>query len=298
MSSLLSRLKKFDLKTSFAFRLIVVFSVIVFVDQFFKFISASINIDSSLGFSIERIINYGFIFGIRMSSPFLESLFIIFIFFVAALFYLFLMYFLPSVFLKIKWSVTLICAGAFSNMIDKILHSGVVDFIHFQLGSRSLFINFADIAQSIGWLIVIYQLIRLRTVIWRTIEKRKTIISLKKYQYQFIIYTLWMVVYAILFMILISSEFIEQMNNPSNMQRDEVSSLFPKYIFYMVVAFLIPIITLTFYFSNKIYGPIYAFERYLKSLLKNESTSDFKLREGDQFKNLETIAKELKEKIK
>ena len=87
------------------------------------------------------------------------------------------------------------------------------------------------------------------------------------------------------------------MHGASDLQQDQIIKLFPKYAIYMIVAFLIPITVLVTYLSNKIYGPIYSFEKYLKALLNNESPKEFNLRKGDQLKHLEKTALEMKKRI-
>ena len=51
---------------------------------------------------------------------------------------------------------------------------------------------------------------------------------------------------------------------------------------------------LTVYFSNRIYGPIYAVQKYLKAILNGENPSDLKLRKGDQVREMQELMSQLK----
>ena len=298
MSLFIPLLKKLSFNKTLPLYLLLSFFTIVGLDQYFKFLSAFIKTDSFLGLSIERTLNYGFLFSLRMGSfSFIESFFTIFTFSFGVLAYFSFLYFLPKIFIKIKWGLTFIFAGAISNMANKMLHSYVVDFIHFKFNSISIYFNVADMAQTIGWCIIIYEIIIFRKIIWRTVEQRKSFVVLKKDQYSFIFYSLWIVLCTFLFVSFISLEFLNKMHGASDLQQDQIIKLFPKYAIYMIIAFSIPIAVLITYLSNKIYGPIYSFEKYLKALLNNESPKEFKLRKGDQLNHLEKTAQEIKQKI-
>ena len=297
MSSLKLLLKKLTLNKTPYF--LFLFVAIVGLDQFFKSISAFIKTDSFLGLSIERALNHGFLFSLRMGSfSFIESFFTVFVFSFGVLAYFSFLYFLPKAFVKTRWGLTFVFAGAISNMANKILHSHVVDFIRFKFNSIAIYFNIADIAQTIGWGIIIYEIIIFRKIIWRALEQRKVFIVLKKEQYSFILYSLWIALCTFLFISFIGLDFLNKMHGAPDLQQDQIVALFPRYAIYMMVAFLIPVFVLAIYFSNKIYGPIYAFEKHLKALINNEPSREFKLREGDQLKRLEKMAQSIAQKLK
>ena len=49
--------------------------------------------------------------------------------------------------------------------------------------------------------------------------------------------------------------------------------------------------------SHRIIGPLYAFERFLDDVFKGKSRQ-LKLRAGDEFRHLETLAEELESRLK
>ena len=57
-----------------------------------------------------------------------------------------------------KLSLSLIIAGAFGNLIDRILHGKVIDFIHIKIGSywEWYIFNIADTSVSIGMILFIF----------------------------------------------------------------------------------------------------------------------------------------------
>ena len=291
-------IKSFFVKNS-KFQLPLVAITLVFVDQCLKFLSSFVHVKSFLGLTIERVLNDAFIFGIKSNNIFmLESFITIFIFSSFIMIYIALIYFLPEEFSKTKWGLTFLFAGAFSNIIDRIMFNQVVDFLRIKFITGIYYINFADFIQTVGWVFIFYELFKKRHIVWRNFEKRKTLLVLKKHQYEFIIYVLWMVLFTFLLTTLVGLDFLNRMSEASVTQQSDISSNFPFYAFYLFVIFLIPILFITIYFSNKIYGPIYAFERYVKSLLEGKVPSHkLNLREKDQFKHLEKLAEEIKNKL-
>ena len=60
-----------------------------------------------------------------------------------------------------KWGLTLIIAGAFSNIFDRAINNYVLDFIY--LHYKDFYwpaFNFADIYITIGILMILYQILK------------------------------------------------------------------------------------------------------------------------------------------
>ena len=72
---------------------------------------------------------------------------------------------------------------------------------------------------------------------------------------------------------------------------------FLKYAFILLYLFSLFIAAFFLYLSNKIYGPIYAFERHVRQILAGEDPGDLRLRKRDQMRNLEDLAKALKGRL-
>lgn len=55
---------------------------------------------------------------------------------------------------------------------------------------------------------------------------------------------------------------------------------------------IIQIVLLTVFFSHKVAGPIYRFEKACNSVIEGDYTSEIKLRKGDEMQNLATLLNE------
>ena len=65
----------------------------------------------------------------------------------------------------------------------------------------------------------------------------------------------------------------------------------------LAVCFLVIIFGFVVYISNKIYGPVYAFKKYVKEVfVSGEPDRPFNLRKGDHFNDLQDLAGQLKDK--
>ena len=85
---------------------------------------------------------------------------------------------------------------------------------------------------------------------------------------------------------------------PQNTQNDIISTFFSLFSI-LSICFLLTLTLFVVYFSNKVYGPVYAFKRYVRDVLlkggpKEGPDRPFKLRTGDHFQDLSELAKELK----
>ena len=131
-------------------------------------------------------------------------------------------------------------------------------------------------------------------------ENRKTFFNevFKKDQMEFIFFVLMILACTGITFFLLFQELllIVAQENQALLQQMKLSM---KYYFTIYVIFSFILMIWTVYFSNKIYGPIYAFHKYVKNLLNKKKTSDLKLRRKDQFKKeLEDLSLEIKKSLK
>lgn len=256
----------------------------------------------SLGFSFQGVFNEGFVLNLQLKGMDIAFGALIFILLLITLlfFYVAGLRWLNQTFFIIKVGLTFLCGGVFSNLLDKIRHGQVLDFIKFQPteNSISFFFNTADIFQTIGWIILIYGGIKLRKQIWRTIERREKFLihdlKIQKYQVEFISYVLWIMVCVGLSIFLVSHQLKKFSNDAQPMEQSYLISSFITYYFMIYVIFSLLVMGLTVYFSNRVYGPIYSIKKYIKAILKGEEPKDLKLRKGDQFREMEELLVQLK----
>ena len=282
------------------------FSLIFFVialDQFFKwfFQNRSFATPDFLGFSLEGPVkNIYFLFGFKITSEFffihLALISICLLFF----FYYFIFIFLADdkKFYLLKIALSFIFGGWMSNLIDKLQQTYVLDYIKWSIFNEFIYFNLADVFQTCGWILLIHQVILLRADIFRSNERRKSWFVLNKLQYEFLAYfTLIFILMTVFFILLIKQVLLVVGLSDSSMIKDIGFTFLIGTL--LALVFLYFSIGLFFaYFSNKIYGPVYAFEKYMRELMDQKSDSkDFQLRKGDQFKNLESLARDIKNYI-
>ena len=275
-----------------------------FLDQALKifFEKNPVSTSSFLGFSLqEPIQNQGFIFGFKIIG---NHLFVHFG--LAALFLLFLFYYCVFIvfsdnrkFYFLQIALSLLFGGWLSNLWDKMLQFYVLDYIRWDLfESFTIYLNLADIFQTFGWLILFQQILSLRKQLWRKNQKRNKLVVLKTFQYQFLAYCSLIFVLLSVFCLLLIQQILIVVGLSEVDLIKEISYSFLLGYFFIVVLLYFFIGLFFVYLSNKIYGPVYAFERYIRNLLEGQPTPEqFRLRDKDQFKNLEALAKDIKEKI-
>ena len=279
----------------------LVFFLIV-LDQFCKKLSLNLsnNDFSLLGFSLQAPIkNYGLIFGLDFVKndlfikPVLTAIFLLFFFY-----YVVFLIFTPKKFYHFQIGLSLLFAGFSSNMLNKLTVFYTLDFIKWS--PLSLYFNLADIFQTIGWLTVISQLIFLKKYIWKKNERRKSLLVMKKFQVQFLAYCSSIFLLVSAFFILLNQQFagfIELTQGGGDIK--QLSFAFFSYSFFILIVVYLSVILFFLYISNKVFGPVYAFERYIRKLLTDKNfKEDFRLRKGDQLKHLEVLAKDIKNKLK
>ena len=277
--------------------------IIVFLDQLIKFFIKDQTFDGSsfLGFSLEKVKNNYFIFVLNITGDFFFVYFILLSLWLSFSFYyfVFVYYFKgDKKYYPLKIAVSLVFGGWFSNLIDKLMQSYVLDYIKWEIFNFVFYFNLADIIQTCGWIVFMYYIISLRSDIFRRHEKRSRWIIFNKLQYQFLAYfTLIFGLIALFFILLIYQLFVAigVLEDPS------VKSLVVSFFKGLLVAlvFLYIFVGSFFaYFSNKIYGPVYAFEKYIRSIMAGKKDlKKFHLRQNDHFENLEVLAEDIKNHI-
>lgn len=109
-------------------------------------------------FNITFIVNYGFAFGILNDQKLSQTLVILII--SVIILYIFFLLAKNNQFI-IKVSLSLILSGAIGNLIDRIARGYVVDFLDFNyLEIHWPAFNFADSYITIGFIILLYSIIR------------------------------------------------------------------------------------------------------------------------------------------
>jgi signal peptidase II len=208
--------------------------------------------------------------------------------------YLILTYLLSSQLNVLKIGMTLLIAGIFGNVLDKVIIGASVDFI--PLGP--FVFNVADVFQWSGAAIILYKIFKKEDVIWYPGNKRGRVLVFRREQFKFSAKLTLAVICSSLIFGIFSFSFVQAVlfeNSLKGVQylwHFSISYIFLTLIFGTVV-FLSGLIL-----SHKTAGPIYSFISYLNELMKGDSRRPFRLREGDNYLELENVADKLENYLK
>ena len=261
-----------------------------------RFLSANPGV-SFLGFSLEKPLqNCHLIFGWNFGLPPLFANTVMAGVFCAGLFYytLFLI-FLPQRLFWLKAGVSFVFAGFAGNGISKFAGACPVDFIKWAPSSSfSLWFNLSDIFQTCGWALVFAQLFLLRKSLYRANERRKRLLVRPTPQLQFVGYCVLAFVCLSAFFLLINYQFLLFADLSSFPNIRYIGLSFLKFSLLILFFLCFVVAVFFFYLSNKIYGPLFSFEKYIKALIRGGKPKKFKLRKNDQLRHLEDLAGDIK----
>lgn len=209
-------------------------------------------------------------------------------------FFIVIQYLLPIKSLILRSGMSMLLGGILGNVTDRILYGHVIDFIMFGSveGATPAF-NFADALQWVGYGMIVTALVRDGDILWPADNTRKTQWVNLKFQlrYCFILMAIGLGfatiagVYSYTFLRVTILEFGG--NHPKILS----NYLLPFTVSFIIVslAFAACLFLIGKFLSARVAGPVYAFERCLDDLLAG-NPRPLRLRNGDEFKNLERIA--------
>jgi len=229
---------------------------------------------------------------LRVVSLSTGGAFLIFIF--AAIQYL-----LPARSLPLRTGMSLLLGGILGNVTDRIIHGEVTDFILF--GSQALWtpaFNMADAIQWVGYGLVVYGLIRDGSLLWPDANSRKNLWINPIFQAKYIVTIVgigvsFAMVAGVFMYTFLKVTIDDLVVGPAHMM--EHRFLVPFLWTYAVIAagFMVSLFVLGRILSHRTAGPVYAFEVYVRDLIRGKDRK-FKLRKGDDFKHLEDLAEALR----
>lgn len=216
--------------------------------------------------------------------------------------YAIIQYMLPIRSLLLRTGLSILLGGILGNVADRIGWGYVVDFI--VIGTPDLSspaFNIADAVQWIGYLMIVIAIVKEGEILWPENSTRQTYWINKKFQlkYSFFLFgvsaALGVVgcVFSYTYFRVTITELVG--NN---------QYLLNKFLVPFVITFIL--IFLTFgvilfalgkYLSHRIAGPLYAFEKSLKDILGGNTQRSLRLRSADEFKHLEELTNQVREKF-
>ncbi len=212
-------------------------------------------------------------------------------------------FFLSQRLMVFRIGLSILLGGIFGNVIDRIRLGYVLDYLSIGYSSHfSPIFNFADAIQWVGYLMIMFSLIRDGKKFWPDIENRKNYWVNKSFQLR---YSLFLSFAGLSFCVLVSvfgytflRTTIIEIRGYNPLLLKQFLNPFLITIGCLGLAFTILLFVIGIYVSHRIAGPVYAFERFLKQAIRSNDTKvRLKLRAGDDFKEFEKLADELQDKL-
>jgi signal peptidase II len=271
------------MKLSYLFNIILLpIFLVIFVDQGLKYHAHK---------TMQVYYNSGFIFGSFADAPPMARIVCIITFFI---FFLFGGILLQFFFIKknkfITISLGIYLGGVSSNSLDRLIKGAVTDHIIFP-HFPNLAWNTADISQWFGLFLILMWKHKDNLWIGPT-NLRKSLFIDWRIQKRFIQAIMSVTFFIWSALTLFSYSYFRYVIESANPSAFFITS------FCLLFLFELCAVIFSIWWSHKFAGPIYAFERYIDSLINNNSDSLLKLRSGDEIKNLEKIAEKVHTLIK
>ncbi len=211
---------------------------------------------------------------------------------------------IPSRSLFLRAGMSLLLGGIIGNVTDRIVGGQVVDFVFFRArGWTSPVFNFADAIQWVGYLLLVYGLIKESSLFWPAINGRKSVWVNPRFQLRYCLtltgFGLGFAVVNGVFAFTFLKATIDDLTL-GNPVLAEGRFLGPFLLTYSIitVGFMFALFVLGRILSHRTAGPIRAFENYIRDLLSGKERS-LRLRNGDELRdNLHDLAEKLQPIIK
>lgn len=208
-------------------------------------------------------------------------------------------YLLPSRSMPLRTGMSLLLGGILGNVTDRILAGAVVDFI--VLGSPSLAtpaFNVADAIQWVGYILVVYGLIRDGSLFWPDVNARRTVWINPRFQLKYCLTIVAMgacfsIIAGVFTFTFLKITIDDLVIGPVKMTEQRFLVPFLQTYAVITVGFMVSLFVLGRILSHRTAGPVYAFENYLRDLMRGNDRK-FRVRQSDEFKHLEELADQLR----
>lgn len=206
-------------------------------------------------------------------------------------------YILPIKSLLLRSGMSILLGGILGNVTDRILYGYVIDFI--LLGTRANHtpaFNLADLLQWVGYAMIVLALVREGDLLWPSDNTRKAYWVNLKFQLRYCATLVgvglgFSVVSGVYTYTYLRVTIIELVGQNSRIL-DQY--LIPFVITFILVSFSFAIILFLTgrILSQRIAGPLYAFEKFLEDLSAGKPRK-LRLRAKDEFRHLEELGEKI-----
>jgi signal peptidase II len=212
---------------------------------------------------------------------------------------------------KLKTGLLLYLSGILGNVWDRVYTGKIVDFILLPFGPLEQFaFNFADIVLAVGFVFIVISLVLEFHQIWQKNNLRKNLLVDPSFQWSLTSYFVAIALGNFLVLATYSFSFIRIYLQPdfalSTQGADIVSNGFIFGMLGLEFFFLVTLVGFGLYYSHRIAGPVFIFQKRMRLLLsqqkleasKEQDPQALKLRTLDYFKSLEELSKDLEAQLK
>lgn len=220
--------------------------------------------------------------------------------------YAIIQYLIPTRLMTLRMGLSILVGGILGNVVDRILYGHVIDFIAIQVKSwHSPIWNVADVVQWIGYALIVYSIIKYGEQIWPDNNSRKVFWVNKRFQIKysalFMIVGLFLTLISLVFSYTYLKVTIEEVGGQNPALVTKFAEPFLYSFAALAVTFSIVLFSIGKLISQRIAGPLFAFERFLNEALEGKNLTKqgaaLKLRAGDDFKHLEKLAEQIRVKL-
>ncbi|MCB0349990.1 MAG: signal peptidase II [Bdellovibrionales bacterium] len=212
--------------------------------------------------------------------------------------YLAIQYLIPVKASALRYGMSILLGGILGNVTDRILRGSVTDFLLIgSVSSSTPAFNVADAIQWVGYLLIVYSLVKDGNLFWPDKNIRRSLWVNPSFQMRYVgmLFTMgacFVLISGVFFYtyLKVTIDAIVIGSAPAV----EEKFLIPFFITYSVIAFgfLLLLFIIGRILSHRTAGPLYAFEKFLEDLLQGKNRK-LKLRAGDDFQHLEELSEKL-----
>ena len=210
-------------------------------------------------------------------------------------------YLLPIKSLLLRSGMSVLLGGILGNVTDRILYGYVVDFILLGSPDKSTpAFNLADALQWVGYAMIATALVRESEILWPADNSRKRMWVNIRFQlrYCFILTGIGLgfaLIGGVFSYTFLRVTIIDLVGNNDKLLDHY---LIPFIITFAIVSFAFAAVLFLVgrVLSSRIAGPLYAFEKFLDDLVDGRPRP-LRLRAGDEFRHLESIAARLSQEV-
>ncbi len=204
--------------------------------------------------------------------------------------------------LRLRMSLSVVMGGLLSLTVDHIVYAETINNMAFTLNIHKFYpFNLAVLCICGGLAVFIYPLIMDRDL-FRKENIRRNFLLNNKNQNKFLLSVLVGFTVFYVMIILIFGLYIHAGLSVVDQNYELVNKVMSYFYLLVLLVYCLSIVSVFIFsilLSHRIYGPVYGFENYMRSLFekKEEKLENFQTRKKDHFKELEKIAEYVRTRL-